>query len=1067
MDSGAVIKYSASAGSGKTHALAREYLLRLLSGRHDFHRILAVTFTNKAAAEMKRRILDELYRIASGNFSSLSISVMKDIDLQPAIARDRAVVLLNSILADYTGFAVGTIDSFFQKVFRAFAREIGVESNFQLYVDHGEILSDAVDDLLFNLNDNQSLRKWLVEYAGILFDDGRGLNIREMMVAVSGAVFSEKYKLLPEDIRNTLSDRSNVGTFAAEMKSIADSFRKELRDLGLKAVEVIDSHGVCYNDFAGGSRGVGAYLKKVSEGRTDYPGATFLKAVREQKWAAGKASDPTAVAAAAAGGVADCSSEIVGLFERRYREFVTAEIIRSNLYMAAILGDVVRAVRERTSSENSFVLADTGDLLMKVMEGDQTPFIYEKTGSAYDFYMIDEFQDTSLIQYYNFRPLIDNTLAMGGDTLVVGDVKQSIYRWRNGDWRILDHSLERDFGEERVSTIPLKVNWRSGPGIVSFNNSLFTALTEMFDSELRESEDHFSFSSLYRDVRQSTPAGREGGYVYIEFLKGETTDENDSAALSSLTEIVMRCQDDGYSASDIGILVRKNQEAATVTRYLSDYSITSSHAGRYNFNVVSDESLYVGNSHTVRFIVSAMVRVTEPGNILNRALMLRYYALLSDTIDINGISILSGDLDSSEKAHYPAGYESLFSEATSLSLFELSERIIEHFDLATLGRDSASLNFFHDQILNFMRKRGSSVGLFTDWWLKEGHKKGIVVSGALDAISVMTIHKSKGLQFPVVIMPFISWDFSPGNRTSLWVTPSERPWNRVGAFPVDYSSRLEESLFPDEYYREKRVTLLDNINLLYVAFTRAADRLYGFAYGRNRNCAGNIVERLFKMPDTAHSSGSTGSDLCGSASLSSGYDSESNLFVSGHELSRQGTRAKSDHIDAGYPLFSDRGRLRLSLYSRERLSTGDEPAFRGLRYGTLLHEIFRNIREKGDAERAVKKAFLAGMIEASVVKPLTAMIKERISGAGVSSWFSGDCEVLNETPVITGSGEMRRPDRVIIRGDRATIVDYKFGEPDSRDISQMKAYRRLVADMGYVVEEAALWYVIKNEIVRV
>ncbi|MBE0675730.1 MAG: UvrD-helicase domain-containing protein [Bacteroidales bacterium] len=1068
MNEGKIIKYTASAGSGKTHTLTGEYLIRLFNNPAGYRRILAVTFTNKAAAEMKGRILDELAAIAAGNETDLHRKIREELNLDGRKTAATAKSLLSSILGDYSRFSVGTIDSFFQKVFRAFAREIGLQSNFSIYLDFGVILRDTVDDLIHKLNENEELRRWLVRYAASQFEEGKQIDLAGSVYNLSSTVFSEQFKLIPQHLKEKLSDLGNVEKFVSGMEEMTAQFRSNLRSMARRGVEIIERNGVDDSMLRGGKNGVGRYLRIIASGEIKEPYQVIISAVADGKWF-GSGKQAAEVETALAQGLGGILSDMVSHFENRYIDYKTAEVVLRNIYMAAILADVLKLLREKTNNENSFILADTGDLLMQVIGNDQTPFIFEKTGNEYDVFMIDEFQDTSMIQYRNFKPLIENSLAQGSDSLVVGDIKQSIYRWRNGDWSILGRTLEEDFTAERIDSRVLATNWRSLPEIVRFNNSLFSVLPALLDSETGAGSDNtiassvtpeFRFSDVYRDVLQKVPEGKEGGYVRIAFVRSDDDGKAKEKILGELPGIIRKCQDDGYSASDIGLLVRTRSEGTELLDYLTTYreTLSQEESVRYNFSMLSGESLLVGNSPAVRFIVSTLVRIIDSSNQLNRTEMIRYYQMAKQPAGHDQLGLNLSDIDSLEEALYPDGYREFLGRAGARPLFSLSEEIIDFFGLNKGEPEMACLNFFQDQVLEFMNRKGSGLKAFTEWWLDQGKDKSVILSGEQEAIRIMTIHKAKGLQFRIVIIPFISWKFDqkPGNL--LWVTPESKPFDDAGAFPVAYSSALGTTLFGDSYRRERAAAYLDNLNLLYVAFTRAEERLYGFAYSRGKGEAGSVLLNGLSSenPGDKHT-------LC----LNSFLNTETDVFETGVQLSCKTVKKSENLITAGYPVIEGGSRLKLRLYGRDLFHEDEQKTISKIYYGTVLHDILSRITTKSDVEAAVNYAVTQGYILETMAADTISMVQKMVSGPDVAKWFDGKSEIMAEREILNGTGDIRRPDRIVISQGRVSVIDYKFGEERSEHIRQIEDYSQLLKGMGYTVEEACLWYVEKNKIIRV
>ena len=1036
-----------------------------------YRSILAVTFTNKAAAEMKRRILDELSEIAAGKNSPILNEITKNSNM-PSVyisPEKKADFILSAIISDYSRFAVGTIDSFFQRIFRAFAREIGVQTNFSLYLKHDQILSDTISEMVNNLTDDDTLREWIVNYAGKLFDEGKRIKLEESIYNLAHTVFTEKYKLLPEEAKTKLSDLNNIKQVIRDLEMSAESFRKTLRTLASEAGEILDKNGITDSMLAGGQNGVGRFLRSLRDGEIKAPFVAVIKSLDNDNWKASK-GDTSRVDLALADGFAPKVRSVVSFFERGIIEYKEANIVLKDIHMAAILGDVAHAVKLRTNAENSFVLADTGDLLMNVIGNDQTPFIYEKTGNEYNLFMIDEFQDTSTIQYRNFKPLLENSISQGFDSLIVGDVKQSIYRWRNGDWSILGKLLESDFTRDRVESVPLLTNWRSLPEIVKFNNTLFSVLPSLMDMELGLNESGNKLSEVYANAVQSVPQGKKGGYVRIENISINNIDIDAGITpkekiLFNLSQIIRKCEDDGYEASDIGILVRTKSEGTIILDYLNSYSasLQTDEKQRYNFNLLSADSLIVGNSDTVRFIVAAMKRSIDKKDSINRGEMLRFFHLT--TMRGEGESVLSfSSVEKSEYEQYPNGFEEFLSGIVTQPLFTLSESIISFFGLNGEESDMAAISFFQDQVLNYMNENGSDLKGFTEWWDEEGSGQEIILSGDQNAIRIMTIHKAKGLQFKVVFVPFISWQFTPKNKNLIWIEPEHDPLRGIGAFPVEYNKDMIGTGFEKYYTAELWSSFLDNINLLYVSFTRAEERLYGFTLPGKKNDAGAI---LFSALSTSNQNLGFNTENDMIVDLPDFLNSDGNVYEQGAIHQNSPVRSEESLIDAVYPVYSGEGRLRLRLNGSNIMRLDEKKPESKAFYGTVLHDILSNIFIESDIPLAVDAAVKEGLISADRSSEIIEKLRNMVGHPLAKQWFETGAEVFTEPAILTGKGDIRRPDRVIIRDKSAFVIDYKFGEERLDHIHQISAYKNLLDGLGFKVEKAILWYVENNKIVEV
>ena len=406
----------------------------------------------------------------------------------------------------------------------------------------------------------------------------------------------------------------------------------------------------------------------------------------------------------------------------------------------------------------------------------------------------------------------------------------------------------------------------------------------------------------------------------------------------------------------------------------------------------------------------------------------------------------------------PQGYREFMASAGAKPLFSLSEEIIDFFGLNKGEPDMASIIYFQDQVLDYMTRRGSGLSAFTEWWLDQGRNNSVVLSGEQDAINIMTIHKAKGLQFKIVIIPFISWVFDQRSDNLIWVEPEDKPFSEAGAFPVAYTQSLKQTIFSTDYYHERTSSYLDNLNTMYVAFTRAVERLYGFSESRGKNDAGAILKAaiITEKPVTDNL-----------VLLKSYYNSETGVFELGAPDKNRTKRIREPLVPAEYPVFSDDKRLKLRLYGRDMLREADGDLKSRIYYGTVLHEILGRVSYRRDIDMAVDASVEEGYINRAAAGAIGTMLKEMLSRPVVSEWFDEDVRVMNEPEILTGTGEIRRPDRVVMKDGRVTVIDYKFGEERSEHRRQMETYRDLIEGMGYEVDAACLWYVESETIIRV
>ena len=574
--------YRASAGAGKTHKLTGEYLTLLFTGPGAFRRILAVTFTNKATDEMKTRIVDELYNLASGRKSDYVELLKSTYSLTEVQVRKQAAKILIDILHDYSAFNISTIDRFFQQTMRAFTREIGLQGGYGIEMDQELVLTTAIDNLLSDLEkpESKDLLGWLLRFAEDKIESGGEWNLRKDIMALSREVFKESYKAFSEAVGRDIEDKKALEDYKNELYGIIRSVEATAKELGERGLAILNKYGLKVTDFKGGSRSPLTLLDRLVQGEMKEPSATFIGLADNLDGCFTKTvslGTRQIIGCAFEDGLNDCIKGIISLFDNLTAYNTAREIVRY-YYTLGILTDVSRQIAAYREEKNVMLIADTTELLSKVIEGSDAPFIYEKTGTHVDHYMIDEFQDTSGMQWNNFRPLIEESLAHSRDNLIVGDVKQSIYRFRNSDWKLLDEQVQADFSPEVVHEETLKDNWRSCRNIVEFNNALFTTLPGVLQTVYNEA---LSVSSLSEEQRAAfftkimsaydksfqqvpPPFMQKDGHVRIEFLSGDDEKDWKEEALGRLPGVLEKLQDNGYALKDIAILVRTNQEGAQV-----------------------------------------------------------------------------------------------------------------------------------------------------------------------------------------------------------------------------------------------------------------------------------------------------------------------------------------------------------------------------------------------------------------------------------------------------------------------------------------------------------------------
>jgi len=1065
MGIGTLTIYSASAGSGKTYTLTGIYLTTLFRSRYNYRKILAVTFTNKATAEMKSRILDHLHRLSVGEYSDYLEELMKTTNKPEEWVRKEAKEILNSILHDFSRFSVTTIDSFFQKILRAFAREIGLHSGFNIELDHSNILSSAVDEMIESSANDSQLKDWLTKYAMSNIDEEKSWNLKGGIIKLAEELFKEKFKILSAEERSNLENKGFLLDYIKKIKSVSSSFEKRLTGYGKRCDEIVQKFELSDDMFYRKGQGIPRFIRSLVSGIVIAPNSYVREVLNEPpRWSTTEASPQ--LQNAINSGLDVTLKEAIHYYDDNIVAYKSADAIQSHIYALGILSDVLYNVRIITNSENSFLLSDAGELLSLITCEDQTQFIYEKVGNRYENFMLDEFQDTSIIQWNNFRPLIENSMAEGFDNLVVGDVKQSIYRWRNSDWQILGSELDRMVDNERFISVPLKTNWRGRSNLINFNNTLFTIIPGQIDDTLAGESLPVSFSKLYSEAVQNDPGKAKGGYVRLEFLDNGTDFKWQDLVLDKLPSVIESFQDKGYNASDIGIIVRNGKEGAQVMKRLIDHSnnFTSKESQNYNFNVVSNDSLLLSNSPVINFIIAAISVVNDPADMISRALMLRFYLLAKGSEEADKVPLISEKLIEESRIYFPEGYEAFLERIRHMPLFEVTESIIGYFYLGDYTWNVPYLNTFQDYIVSFTGSKNSDIQSFLEWWAETGTRKSVVLPGNQDAIRILTIHKSKGLEFKIVILPFLSWnlDHIASKQPVMWVKPSTSPFDDLGIVPVKYTRELSNTIFSNDYKTEKYSVYLDNINLLYVALTRAKDAIYGFSVYNPRS--ESSIAMVLKNAITLNTRVPSESGL----NLNSHYNSEKRLFEYG-EIPENISKVVDNKsiIASEYSVSNELESLKLKLHGENYFSSDKIEVQKKINYGKLMHEVFEGVNTPADIPSAIKKLVLDGKLPEEESLEMEKKVYSLISTPQVADWFLPGNIVMTEAGILLPSGNIRRPDRVIFKDGRTIIIDFKFGEENAHYAEQVEQYRRLLVDMGYKNIDAIIWYVDKSLIVTV
>ena len=740
----------ASAGAGKTHRLTQEYIRMLLEGDDESYRhILAVTFTNKATDEMKSRIIEELYRM----------SLDSGAPEKAGKARKRLIRILN----DYTCFNVSTIDRFFQTVIRSFAREIGQYASYKVELDTAGVVSMAVDRMLDSIGDpgNEDLLNWLKDYAFRVVEEGGGWNVVGPLEEMAGLFFREEFKVKARRYGDSFGDRGKIRKFEAKLSAIISSFTEEAITLGKEALRIMSATGLTPEDFKGKSRGPFRVFRQLAAGEIKVPSENL----------------PDSFGGLHPEGLEQVVEKTMSLFRDGYRNYASAVAIRGHLPLLGIYSDLYRNIARYLKENNILLLNEATDLLSNIIDGSDTPFIYEKIGNRYDHIMLDEAQDTSLLQWKNFMPLLRESLSKGFGNLVVGDIKQSIYRWRGSDWRLMSDYIFTDLGGDNVDgQESLKENWRSGRSIVDFNNLVFKDVGRAC-----------ALGDIYSDTFQTIPEKRGGadpGRVKVKFIEGgEWKKEALHHTLTDIRELIAN----GCSPADITVLVRTNAEGADAATFLMGEGVS----------VITEDSLLIGSSACTAGLVNVLRYLSSPEDPVCSLL-------------VEGIS------------------DRIPHIVTDGSLHDICQNLIGTGLFPVGESDVPFVHAFLDYVLEYQDKFGTSLRGFLRWWDETGCRQSICAPAGQNAVRIMTIHKAKGLGLDAVIIPFLEEKFNSHTSTVWMECPA--PFDEMGLIPIKATSRLADTVFAEQYENELLLSRIDSVNTAYVALTRAKRDLIIYAH---------------------------------------------------------------------------------------------------------------------------------------------------------------------------------------------------------------------------------------------
>ncbi len=1053
--------YKASAGSGKTFTLTRQFLTHLFETEENYKHILATTFTNKATEEMKTRIIKELHNLATGKKSDhrdYLLNKLSRFKTEEQINKASQKILAD-ILHNYSHLSITTIDRFFQRIIRAFAREIRVSSNYNIELNEADVLQKATEQLFFDLEKkgNEALLDWMTSFAEEQIETGKSWNFGQSIGKLSDEFLKENYKRLQSENNKNLGNFIFLKNYLDKITGLQKNILTQLKETAKKGIHITEQFNLDPTDFKYGKNSGASFLYKIRQGIfPDKIGVRTLDMLDKQDaWFTKTSPKKDDIIAACNSGLQETLITLVQQWEEHFLLYNSISVIRSNFYSLGILSDLERQVKSYIDDNNLMLLSSSNQLINNIIENSDTPFIYEKTGNRFNHYMLDEFQDTSQLQWNNLKPLISNSLAEGHNNLIVGDVKQSIYRWRNSDWKQLAHGIKNEFGQLVKEEI-LPVNWRSYGGIIRFNNTLIqqTArhLKERYIAETETQEDNEYaqlFDTSYADVIQEVPPKAEDrGYISMKFFDEEEKDWHQTV-LEELPKTIEQAQDNGYKLSDIAILVSKNKIGAEISRFLLNYAATKTN-NKYRYDVISNEALWISSSYDVQFLINIFRHIVQPCNLTASQLNILYNNYLNVKSETSFIW--------QETDLHPFITEQL-QHITSLSLLETTEELIRRFNLGNKESEAIFIQAFIDTINDFETMQSGGMNEFLIWWDECGCSKSINTPEDQDAITIQTIHKSKGLEYKIVIIPYLDWDITD-NRGYLWASTDTAPLNEIPYLPVRISKQLNNTLFKKEYQEEMLLQYIDTLNLIYVALTRAKECIIGFGNNNKKNICEGLISALKSKSEENNNT----------LNLSKYWDEDNLTFEYGtFPSSKEKHKTNATTLPlTEYCSNKKNNNLMLHLQSHDFEISDNNLSPTSTKTGKIWHHLFEQITSLNDLPLAVEKLVQEGIVPNNSAQQLLNNVATTLEHPVVKSWFSPKAKVRNEASILTPEGHNYRPDRIIQLDDQYIIVDFKFGNIEKNTYNkQVQRYMNLVKRMGHQNVKGYLWYVGLGKIVSV
>ncbi|MCB0382027.1 MAG: UvrD-helicase domain-containing protein [Psychroserpens sp.] len=1032
--------YNASAGSGKTYTLVQDYLKILFSSNSllTFRNILALTFTNKAVGEMKERIIETLKAFSDVSVFDTSNSMFEtiaiDLNLEPKALHDKSKILLHTIVHNYAAFDISTIDKFNHKLIRTFAHDLKLPVNFEVELDTNTMLGKAVDKLIDKAGSDNELTKVLVDFAIEKTDDDKSWDISYDFNTIAELLINENE--IP--YINELKDKT-LGDFKAlksNLKKQHKNYSEHVTEVAKNVLELIHQSQLEYTDFS--SSYLPKHFEKLADGNFNVSFST--------KWQTdlveGLPIYPKKVSEAVGTTIESIREQLIVAFESTKKGVFQIKFLKNalnNCTPLSVLGAIKHTLDNIKEEDNLLLISEFNSIINKEIREQPTPFIYERIGEKFKHYFIDEFQDTSVLQWENLIPLVGNAISgenLKGETgtaMIVGDAKQAIYRWRGGRAeQFIDlYSDGNPFHVEKtVKNLPS--NYRSFKEIVKFNNNFFNHIATFAFSNSRHQH-------IYKNAHQDIVFQNEG-YVELSFLNLENEDKNEMYCEAVLNTIEKAIQN-GFELKDICIIVRRKKEGVAIAEYLSSR----------HYPILSSETLMLKNAPEVHFIINILTLAIQPKNNEIKIEVLSYLAEYK--LELNDkhaffIELIDNDIFSLCKALTNFGFEFDFNRFLQLPIYEAIESIVRQFKLNTTS--NAYIQFFLDEVIDYSQKHSASLSGFLEYWNRKKDILSIVSPQGENAVQIMTIHKSKGLEFPVVIFPYANQGIYDDLNPKVWFPVDKNDCNGFSHLYLNLNKDFENyNATSNTIYNEYQSELeLDSINLLYVVLTRPIEQLYIISEFD--------VDKKTQTEKLKYYSG---------------------LFI--HYLksvNRWEDNTYRYSFGSSEKTLEDKSKSHQILYQNECISTAKEKHHlnivtssgylwnttqeEAIEKGNLIHNLMSEIKTADDVVYVLEDFKHSGKIDDLQYDELKTRVYELVHHKQLKPYFNSEATIHNEKDIITKHGEILRPDRIVINANNeAVIIDYKTGLSNSKHQEQLYDYQLVLEDMNLKVIKKILIYI--------